>query len=289
MPNGNEDQGSTVPRRRLGRLLSEYRDRAGKSQAEAARHLEVSAAKIYRLENGKISVKTYEAERLCKFYEVPENLTEVAMALASLTNVKGWWHSFGSVIPDWFDVYIGLESASERLRWYEAELVPGLLQTEAYARAVVTADNPGVSKDEITRRVQLRLNRQKLVTRRPSPLHVEVVLNEAVLRRPVGGAAVMAEQLQHFNDLAELPNVSIRVLPFDTELHAGVLSGPFVILDFPDGEPTTIYVEVFTGALYLEKQNELDRYLSAFSDIQNRARDEQESRDLIARAAKEWR
>jgi hypothetical protein len=218
------------------------------------------------------------------------------MALAKETKAKGWWMSYSDVIPDGynFDVYIGLEEAAARLLWYEAELVPGLLQIADYARTLIRADNPGVDDDEIERRVQLRIARQSLVTRVTAPPELQVVLNESILRRPVGGTEVMSAQLARLREVSDLPNVSLKVLPFDVGMHAGIMSGPFVMLEFPvngsgrPSEPTVVYVDSFTGALFLDKPAEIDRYHTAFTDIWTAASDEAASRGLIAKAAEEF-
>jgi hypothetical protein len=195
--------------------------------------------------------------------------------------------------PEGFDVYIGLEEAASNISWYESELVPGLLQTERYARALIEADNSGVADEEITRRVQLRIERQTLLTRVTAAPELKVVLNEAIIRRPVGGAEVMAPQIRRLLDASDLQNMALRIMPFSAGLHHGIMSGPFVILRFPlngDGkatEPPTVYVDGFTGALYLDKPAEIDRYTMAFADIWSAALSEGASQDLLNRAFRE--
>jgi hypothetical protein len=230
---------------------------------------------------------------MCKIYGAPAELTEALMGLAKETKARGWWHAYGDVIPEGFDVYIGLEEAASALSWHESELIPGLLQTESYAHTLIEADNPGVSPEEIDRRVHVRLSRQVLLSKPTAAPQLQVVLNEAILKRPIGGAAVMREQLQRLLDAGELPNVSLRMMPFDTGLHPGVMSGPFVILRFPrngDGretEPPTVYVDGFTRALYLDKPNEIDRFDQAFSGIWDAALNEGVSRAMIHQGARE--
>jgi hypothetical protein len=158
-----------------------------------------------------------------------------------------------------------LEEAAARFLWYEAELVPGLLQTAEYARTLIRADNPGVDDDEIERRVQLRIARQSLITRVTAAPEFRVVLNESILRRPVGGNHVIRAQLRRLVEVSDLPNVALKVLPFDVGMHAGIMSGPFVVLEFPvsgngrASEPPTVYVDGFTGSLFLDKPNEINR------------------------------
>ncbi len=174
-----------------------------------------------------------------------------------------------------------------------SELIPGLLQTEDYARAVIRADNPGVADAEIEQRVHVRIARQALLTRVTDPPALQVVLNEAILHRPVGGDKVMVRQLERLIEVGGLATVSLRVMPFGAGLHHGIMSGPFVILRFPlngtgqDTEPPTVYVESFTGALYLDKPREVDRYDTAFTNIWVSALDERASQELITQVARE--
>jgi len=290
-----ETTGSTVPRRQLGRYLRELRSKQRMTVRTAAEKLEWSEAKIWRIETGQTSLRSLDVEAMCRVYGAPGDLTEALMGLAKETKARGWWHAYGDVIPESFDVYIGLEEAASQISWYESELVPGLLQTEDYARTVIKADNPGVDEEEIDRRVRLRITRQALVRRVTAPLNLRVVLNESILRRPVGGEQIMATQLDSLAEAAELPNVSLRAVPFSVGLHHGVMSGPFEILRFPlngDGmetEPATVYKDGFTGDLYLDKPHEVERYANAFESIWSAALDESASRKLISQAAEELR
>jgi transcriptional regulator with XRE-family HTH domain len=285
--------GSTVPRRQLGRYLRELRNQARMTIKLAAEQLEWSEPKLWRIETGQTSLRSLDVEAMCRIYGAPSELTRALMGLAKETKARGWWHAYGDVIPDGFDVYIGLEEAASELDWYESELVPGLLQTEEYARTVITADNPGVDADEIDRRVHVRVARQALLRRPAAPPELRVVLNEAILRRSVGGPVVMSRQLGHLADVAELPSVSLRVVLFSAGFHSGILSGPFVILRFPrngdgrDSEPPTVYADGFTGDLYLDKPAEIDRHATAFAAIWAAALEERISRALIHQAAKE--
>lgn len=290
-----ETTGSTVPRRQLGRYLRDLRGRQRITVKAAAAALEWSETKLWRVENGHTSLRSHDVELMCRIYGAAPDMTEALMGLAKETKAKGWWHAYGDVIPEGFDVYIGLEEAASQISWYESELVPGLLQTEQYARSVIKDDNPGVDDEEINRRVQLRLARQALVRRRTAPLRLHVALNEAILRRPVGGAEVMAAQLASLAEASGQPNVSLRVVPFSAGLHRGLMSGPFELLRFPlngdghESEPATVYADGFTGALYLDKPHEVERYANAFESIWSAALDEAASTDLIQRSAEELR
>jgi transcriptional regulator with XRE-family HTH domain len=289
----DETTGSTVPRRQLGRYLRDLRNSQRLTVRTAAEKLEWSEAKIWRIETGQTSLRSLDVEAMCRIYGATPELTEALMGLAKETKARGWWHAYGDVIPEGFDVYIGLEEATSSFSWYESELIPGLLQTEAYARTLIKADNPGVDQEEIDRRVRLRMARQTLLTRVTARPQLQVVLNEAAIRRPVGGTEVMAEQLTRLMEASELPNVTLKVMPFSVGLHHGIMSGPFVILRFPlngDGketEPPTVYVDGFTGALYLDKPSEIERYAQAFTDIWETALDEGPSRALIQQAMRE--
>jgi transcriptional regulator with XRE-family HTH domain len=288
-----ETTGSTVPRRQLGRYLRDLRQQQRLTVKAAADRLEWSEPKIWRIETGQVSLRSLDVEAMCRIYGATPEMTEALMGLAKETKARGWWNAYGDVIPETFNVYLGLEEAAERLEWYESELVPGLLQTEAYARSLIEADNPGVDSAEIDRRVHVRLARQTLLTRVTAAPALQIVLNEAIARRPVGGAKIMGEQLQRLLEISDLPNMSLRVMPFSAGLHHGIMSGPFVILRFPlngDGretEPPTVYVESFVGALYLDKPQEIARYNDAFADIWRTALDEPTSRELLHRAARE--
>jgi transcriptional regulator with XRE-family HTH domain len=284
--------GSTVPRRQLGRYLRDLRNSQRLTVRTAAERLEWSEAKIWRIETGQVGLRSLDVEAMCRIYGAAPGLTQALMGLAKETKARGWWHSYGDVIPEGFDVYIGLEEAAASISWYESELVPGLLQTEDYAHAVIAAE-PGVDEEEIDRRVHLRIERQSLLTRVTAAPNLSIVLNESILRRPIGGTEVMAAQLQRLLEASELSNVALRVMPFSAGLHPGVMSGPFEILRFPlngDGkasEPPTVYADGYTGELYLDKPKEIQRYDDAFKGIWATALNEKASQDLLRQASKE--
>ncbi|WP_228538861.1 helix-turn-helix transcriptional regulator [Nocardia sp. XZ_19_385] len=265
--------GSTMPRRQLGRQLRELRTRARMTTRTAAQQLEWSEAKIWRIETGQTSLRSLDVEAMCKIYGAPEDLVAPLAALARETKARGWWTSYSDVIPEGFDVYIGLEEAARVLTSYENELVPGLLQTEDYARALVAAARPGMPAAEIERRVQLRLARQQLILRSESPVQLDVVISEAVLWRRIGGPDATAAQLDHLRQVCDLPNVRVQVVQSESEYHDGMETGRFVMLEFPEGamgeqpEPPVVYIEAFTGPVYLDKTPEIDRYRAAFANI----------------------
>ncbi|MDT0342288.1 helix-turn-helix domain-containing protein [Streptomyces litchfieldiae] len=283
--------GSTVPRRQLGRHLRSLRMGARLTLRVAASKLEWSEAKMWRIETGLTSMRSHDVQTMCTIYGAPQDLTEALMGLAKETKARGWWHSYGDVIPEGFDVYIGLEGAASQMSVYQGERIPGLLQTEEYARAIIRAHFPTEGEEEVERRVRLRIARQTLITRVTEPPTLHVVLDEGLLRRPIGGSDVMAEQLAHLVEASELPNVVIRVVPYAAGLHLGVLSGSFCIMRFPvngdgkDSEPPTVYADGYTGDLYLDKPKEVERYDAAFAGTWNDSLSEEASRRLLSELA----
>jgi transcriptional regulator with XRE-family HTH domain len=287
--------GSTVPRRQLGRYLRDLRGEAGLTARAAARDLERSEPTLWRIETGQVAVRSLDVKAMCDLYGATPEMTQALMALAKETKARGWWQGYGDVLPEWFDLYIGLEAAAAKISTYESDLVPGLLQSEQYARTLITADNPEVSEDEIERRVGLRMGRQAILRRPIDPPALQVALSETVLRRPVGGSEVMAAQLNRLAEVADLPNVALRVVPFAAGYHAGILSGAFALLHFPlngggtESEPPTVFADMYTGGLYLDKPNEIQRYSRAFGETWETALDEQASANLIGKTAEELR
>jgi transcriptional regulator with XRE-family HTH domain len=290
------DTGSTVPRRQLGRFLRQLREEAQITVKVAAEELEWSAPKIWRIESGATSMRALDVEAMCRVYGAPAHVTEALKGLARETKAKGWWHSFGEAIPEWFELYVGLEAAASRLREYGPELVPGLLQTESYTAEVFRVGNPDISEDKIKEGVAVRLERQAILTRaRPTPPTLDVVINEATLRRPITDLAAMADQLSHISKISELPNVSVRVLPLSAGLHrAAMVGGMFIILDFTGNgetrnpEPSTVYSDGLTGALYLDKPQEVAAYNKVWSSLISSCLDQRSSRKLISAIAKEY-
>lgn len=286
--------GSTVPRRQLGRYLHDLRVKAGLTVRAAARELERSEPTLWRIENGHTATRSLDVEQMCRLYGAGQDTTKALMSLAKETRARGWWQAYGDVVPDYFDLYVGLGAAATRVDWYETELVPGLFQTEDYAQALIQLDNADKTAEEIARRLQLRMGRQSILRRPIDPPLLRVALRESVLRAPVGGNEVMAAQLGKLAEASELPNVSIRVVPFRAGLHFGILSGPFEILRFPvngqgqDTEPPTVYAEIFTGALFLDKPAEIARYDQAFGAIWDASLGIEASRQLLHNAAEEW-
>ncbi|WP_280272280.1 helix-turn-helix domain-containing protein [Nocardia wallacei] len=295
MSENSVNASSTLPRRQLGRYLRDWRTQAGLTIAEAARLMEWGASTLQRLEKGQADrIRTIDIQELCRIYGIPDDIAEGLKGLAQQAAVKSWWHGYGDLIPENFDVYVGLEASAQRLTSYQSELVPGLLQTAEYARALNGLGYPDDSEAEVERRVQLRLQRQALITRKTQPATVDVVLGESVLRRVVGSARVMSAQLRHLADLSTRENVTLRILPFAAGVPLGLSTGPFVILEFGTDskgqpvEPPVVYVEGFTGDLYLERQGDVRRYRRAHESLLRCALDVPASRHLLRQVAKDY-
>lgn len=252
--------GPTALRIILGGQLRWLREAAGVTRDSAAEVIRGSASKISRLELGRVGSKKRDVADLLSLYGVTdERRRESLLALADEANTPGWWQRYGELLPEWFEVYIGLEEAAARIRTYEVQFVPGLMQTREYARAVVRLGHPSASEEELEQRVELRLKRQRLLTV-DDPLILWAVVDESVLRRPIGGAKVMREQLRHLLEIIKLPNVTLQMMPFHLGGHAAA-GGPFSILRFAEPEiADVVYLEQLTSALYLDKRRDVDGY-----------------------------
>lgn len=287
-----EEINSTVPRRQLGRLLRQYRTEAGVTLDGAAEALEYSRQKIWRIESGMGPVRALDVKAMCELYAVSAEMTDALMGLAAETKSRGWWHAYGDVVPHWFELFVGLEASASRLREYDESLIPGLLQTRGYARAVYE-QRSGMSEEDRERAIEVRLQRQAILSRRlpPAP-RLDVILSEAVLHRTVDDRAAMAEQLHHLTEVAKLPKVTVRILPLGTRPHRGAVAGTFVILDFPangrgSAEPSTVYCESLTGALYLDKSEEVSAYGDVWAGLEGLALNPSESKKMIDKIAEE--
>jgi transcriptional regulator with XRE-family HTH domain len=275
----------TVGSRRLVIELKRFREQAGLTGEQVAEQMGWSVAKVYRIEGDKVRVLPRDAQRLLRLYGIDGEQAEAVMELARLARAKDWWHQYSGAIPEWFQFYVGLEAAASAMQEYCAELVTGLLQTEAYARAVMAAAARS-DTEEIDRQVAVRLERQKRLTAPDAP-SLWVVLDEAVLLRQVGGPAVMAGQLAHIDQMAGQPNVTVQVLPFTAGAHPAML-GSFTLMQFPDpADKDVVYLEAETGALYLEKQQDVRRYSLMIDYLRAQALGPAESRALIAQLAQQ--
>ncbi|SCL13031.1 Transcriptional regulator, contains XRE-family HTH domain [Micromonospora nigra] len=294
----SETVGSAVLRRYIGRRLETLRKRAGLTQEQAAEELQKGRTTIARWEEGHENVRfrDVDVKALLSIYGAGDDDLKVLLALTAETRNgrrKSWWHDYTeTALPTWFGLYVTLEDSSETIRQYESELIPGLLRTPTYAEEVARVPPGYVAEEEIARRVQVRVERQSLLTRPRAP-HVQVILNQAVLHRPVGGNHAMAQQLDHLLEMGVKTNVSIRIVPFSAGVHGGMAAcGPFTLLDFPAGadgdplEPPLAYAETLTGAMYLQKPDEVNAYRLAWSDLEKRALNQKASMRMISEAQK---
>jgi transcriptional regulator with XRE-family HTH domain len=251
--------GPTVLRMLLGAQLRRLRIASGLSREEAGAEIRSSGSKISRLELGRTGFKRRDVADLLALYGVDEADRESLLALALKANTPGWWHNYSDLLPSWFEVYIGLEEATSIIRTYEVQFVPGLFQTEDYARAVILLGHGAAPGTEIERRVDLRIKRQDLLTRPGAP-RLWAVVDEAALLRPLGGRPAMRHQLQRLIEISELPNVTLQIVPLRAGGHSAA-GGPFTILRFPEQElPDVVYLEQLTSAIYLEKRDETTSY-----------------------------
>ncbi|MEU0933979.1 MULTISPECIES: helix-turn-helix transcriptional regulator [unclassified Embleya] len=287
MPATQPGSGSTVRRILLGSQLRRLREAKGITREEAGYEIRASESKISRMELGRVSFKERDVADLLTMYGVGDETERAALlGLAAEANAQGWWHNYNDILPSWFQVYVGLEEAASVIRTYEVQFVPGLLQTPDYARAVVIAGQPSASAAEVDRRVGLRMQRQSILYR-DKPPRLWVVLDEAALRRPIGGRDVMRDQVRHLIEMAALPNVTIQIMPFRFGAHAAE-GGPFLLLRFPESDlPDVVYLEQLTSALYLDKRDEVDAYTEVMDRLSVDGMPPDKSVDLLQRILKE--
>ncbi|MFI5541097.1 helix-turn-helix domain-containing protein [Nocardia sp. NPDC051900] len=289
-----EGPSSTLPRRQLGRFLRDRREAAGFTIAEAAKLVDLSRAVLQRMETGQIQkVRKQDVQALCELYGVEATDTEAAVDLAVQARTKSWYHAYGGLYSGAFNMYVGLEAAARRLTMYH-EHVPGLLQTADYARAVIGA-YPDFSREDIERRVEHRLRRQNIVTRKTKPITLEVLLHESALHRMVGGPKTMSAQHRHIAEISKLPNVTVRIHPFSAGLTWGMPHSLFIIMEFASNakgvpiEPPIVYLEGGPAQdVYLEKAGEIRLYSELASGIRDACLGEVESRDLLRRVARSY-
>ena len=279
--------GPTAPRMLLGIQLSRLREAAGISPDEAGYEIRASRSKISRMENGRVGLKVRDVEDLLTLYGITdERVRDGMIALARKSTAAGWWSTYGDIMAEWFEAYLGLEMAASVIRTFEMQFVHGLFQTADYARAVTLLGHTSAPADEIDRRVNLRLRRQDLLAG-PRPPQVWAVLDEGALRRPVGGRRVMRAQLSRLVEMSELRNVTIQAVPFRLGGHAAA-GGSFTLLRFDAADvPDMVYIEHLTSALYLDKQADVDHYLEVMNQLSAEALTPAETKDFLAAVIKE--
>jgi transcriptional regulator with XRE-family HTH domain len=259
--------GPTVLRILLGAQLRRLREAKRISLLEAGEVIRASHSKVSRLETGRVGFKDRDIADLLTLYGVTDlEQREALRDLARRASGQGWWHDYSDVLPSWFEAYVGLEEAATQIRSYDNQIVPSLLQTGDYARAVVSLTHPAATAEEVERRVSLRLARQQLLEA-AGPPHIWAVVDEAVLRRAPGPPAMMRAQLRHLLDVAERPGVTLQLLPFQAGGHAAT-AGSFSIMRFAEPDlPDVVYLEQLTSALYLDKRESLDHYLAVLDRL----------------------
>jgi transcriptional regulator with XRE-family HTH domain len=271
-------------RRRLATALRQMREARQLSCADAGSAAGWSESKISRIETGRVGIRQPDLERLLDLYEVTGEPRDALLALRRQATHRGWWHSYADALPAYFEDYIGLEDGAKSLFTYQNQLVHGLMQTDDYAAAVIHAAQPSADTDTAERQLAARGARQALLTAR-IPLQVWAVLDEAVLCRQVGGAAVMRAQLERILEVAALPNVTLQVLPFDTGAHAS-MGTSFELLQFPEaGDTAIVYIEDQTTSQYLETAADIERYTLVFDHLRASALSPQQSAVFIGQAA----
>jgi transcriptional regulator with XRE-family HTH domain len=274
----------TARRRRLAAALRQLREERNLSCTDAGKSVGWSESKISRIETGRVGIQQPDLERLLDLYQVTGDPRAALLTLRRQATHRGWWHSYSDALPSWFEAYVGLEDGAKSLFTYQNQLVHGLMQTEDYAAAVIQAAQPWASADEVERQLAARATRQALLTA-GNPLFVWAVLDEAVLRRQVGGAATMRTQLNRLREISALPNVTLQVLPFDAGAHAS-MGTSFELLQFPEpGDTAIVYIEDHTSSQYLEAAADLERYTLIFDHLRASALAPERSAEFIRQAA----
>jgi transcriptional regulator with XRE-family HTH domain len=263
---GTRAGGPTVQRLVLGSQLRKLRERHGITAEQAAETIRGSHSKISRMEHGRVGFKERDVGDLLTLYGVTDNEERAALLhLAREANTPGWWHAYSDILPTWLEAYVGLEAAASILRTYEVQLVPGLLQTEDYARALIRQGS-AVTEEDITRRGELRVSRQEIL-RRPDAPQLWAVVDEGALRRPIGSPEIVRKQLQYLIGITDHPSVTLQVLPFQVGAHAA-MGGPFTILRFAEPDLSdVVYIEQLTSALFLDKPVEVDSYVEVMEQL----------------------
>jgi transcriptional regulator with XRE-family HTH domain len=283
---GQQD-GPTVSRIVLGTQLRRLREAAGISREAAGHAIRASHAKISRLELGRVGFKERDIVDLLALYGVTdEDERAQIMSLMRQANTRGWWQQHSDLLPSWFEMYLRLEQVAKVIRTYQVQFIPGLLQNEEYAREVIRRGHQSRSDYEVDRRVQLRMDRQKML-REPEAPHLWAVIDEAALTRPFGPARVMRSQIEHLLEVSEAPNVDVQVLPFRSGAHAAA-GGSFTILRFAEPDlPDIVYLEQLTSAVYLDKRSDVEDYVMIMERVSVQAETPAQSRATLRRLANE--
>lgn len=277
--------GPSVRRRQLGAMLRKIREDAGKARKDAAEWLEIGEPTISKIELGRQAIKGPNVRLLCQLYDVDASTVDTMLRLASEANQRGWWTAYRDTVPDWFRQFVGLEGDAEVMWEYQAEYVPGLLQTPAYVDAITRAVEPDYTDDMVARRVELRQTRQAQLDD-VRPPEMRTYINEAVLYRLVGDDEVMREQLDYLVECSKQEHITIRILPFRVGAHAA-MDGSFVMMQFPEEEsPAFAYVENRRGGVYQEDPGDIKAYTVLVDQLAEVAVSEEDSREMISKASR---
>ncbi|WP_369254924.1 helix-turn-helix domain-containing protein [Streptomyces sp. R35] len=276
----------TVLRMVLGKRLRQLREQAGVSFEDAARAIEVTALTVRRIEKAEVGLRIPYVRELLHTYGVPAAEIDDFLALAREANQPGWWYKYRDVLPEWFSAYVSLESEASVIRLYEPHYVPGLLQTRDYATALMRVGFPNESKEDIARRVALRVKRQDLLAKPDAPA-IWAVLDETVLRRPVGGAEVMRAQIDRLHEVLDMPKVRIQIMRFSVGAHPGAF-GPFHHFRFGFSElPDVVYTESLVGAVYVDRPDDVVTYLEVLDRMSVQAEPVARTRAILGELRKE--
>ncbi len=278
---GQPSGGPTARRIVLGSQLRRLREASEITRADAGYAIRGSDSKISRMELGRVGFKERDVADLLTMYGVEDPTErEQFLAMVKESNEPGWWHRYNDLMPGWFHDFVGLEESAARIQTYELQFVPGLMQTEEYARVLASHGRPDLATAEIDRRVALRMSRQKVLRRLDAP-KVWAVIDESVLHRPIGGPRVLREQIDHLLELTRLPNVTLQVVPYPLSGYAA--EGSFTMLRFTEAElPDLVYIEHLGGALYLDRLNEIELYSRVVDRLTVDAETPNRSRQLLS-------
>jgi transcriptional regulator with XRE-family HTH domain len=289
MPSKADLSGTTLPRRQLGRALRDARHARGSTLEQVARETEFSRATLSRIELGQYErIKVREVEYLCRYFDLPEDRTQYLMAIAAESNTKVWWQNYRHFLHEGFSSYLELESYATEFRFFQPLVIPGLLQTADYARAVYRASAPDDPESEVDSWVGMRMQRRTRIMQRRWKARLEFLLHESVLHTVVGSKPKMAAQCRCIADVSTQENIAIRVVPFEAGLPTGHVVPPFIVLDFPDTEPSVVHSEGAIGSMTFEDTVDVDRFRSLYETIRSATYDEVVSRDRIRKIARRY-
>lgn len=292
----DEQPGSTLPRRQLGRALREARQGAGFTLEQAAQEMEMSKTSVIRIEKGhNEKVRVRDVEGFGRLYELPDDQIAELKILAQQTATKSWWVNSRQRIKAGFETYLELEPAASKLHIYQSSIIPGLLQTLDYAKGIVLPFFPDDTAEDVEQRLALRMRRSAILTRQHRPVHAEFLIHESALHIRVGSAATMCRQMRHIADISTRPNISVRILPFAAGF-PGTWAPvhPFIILDFLDGsrefrdEPPIVHTETTMGTMFFESSDDVRIYRRIHDTLRAATLEEQQSRDLLRQLARRY-